>query len=160
MFGILFEAFLQRQRALINFTAPPSGKLSDLGDRVLQRQALQRIAKKALAFADAHLRRRFWWGDHDDDLAARFVAGARFWQTRQFAAPDLLMELGQFAAQGGLAVGAEAGGQIGQSRGAARPAFEQHEGCRNWSKFGNARTAGCWFGRQKAREKKLIGWQP
>ena len=85
----------------------------------------------------------------------RVGLGQRF----QIAAQNLLVQLGELAADRGFALGAKPGGEIGKRGGKARPGLEQNERRRNAREFGDAGAARGFFRRQKAGEQKLIGRQ-
>src|SRR5262245_38600763 len=90
----------ERERALIDAATRPAGDRGDLGDRLPDREALERRAQQRIEVVGLllRLRRR----DHDRDLAARLVRPAHLARQRdQVAAPDLLVELGEFTADRG-----------------------------------------------------------
>ena len=74
------------------------------------------------------------------------------------AASHLLVQLGQFAAEGGFAF-AESGGKIGQRFGNPRSGFEQDQRGRRARQFGNAGAPRGLLRRQKAGKEKLVGRQ-
>ena len=96
--------------------------------------------------------------DDENDLAARFAAGVFLRQRRELAAPDFLVDFGKLAAKRGLAR-AKPGREIGERCRDPRPGLEQHQARWDAGEFGDARAPGGLFGRQKAREKELIGGQ-
>src|SRR5665648_890765 len=91
----------ERARALRDLAARPAGGERHFADRVLDRDTRQRAAQQVIDIVGLSLvvrgRRH-----HDDDLAARFATfGIVARQLGETAAADLLMQLGQFAADRG-----------------------------------------------------------
>src|SRR6516164_6434167 len=91
------------ERALIDMTARLAGDGGDLGHRLLDRKALERLPQQGVEVGRVGLRRR-WRRDHDHDLAARLGSGRIVGRKRrQIAATYLLVQLGELAADRGRA---------------------------------------------------------
>src|SRR5262249_4599947 len=129
-----------------------AGDGGDFGDRLLDRKSVERLTQQRVEIDRRQLavpiRRR-----HDDhDLAARLVRLRSLARERaEIAAPDLLVELGELAAERGLAR-TKLRGEIGERRRDAWPGLEQNERCRNALELVDARAPRFCLRRQKSLE--------
>src|SRR5215467_3273212 len=129
------------KRALVDAAAGFSGDGGDFGDRLLDRKTLERLTQQRVEIG----RWQFGWPigrRHDDrDLAPRLVGLRSLARERtEIAAPDLLVELGELAADCGLAR-TKLRGEVGERRRDARPALEQNERRGNALELVDARAA-------------------
>src|SRR5579862_8188297 len=146
----------QRKRALIDLAARPPRRQRHLADRVLDRDAEKRAAQQIVDLAGIGFiigRRR----DDDHELAAGL--GAARVNAREFVkrvASYLFVQFGQFAAERGGAA-AEPAGKIGKGLRDARPALEQHQGCRDRGKQSDALLPRRLLRRQEAFKEEAVG---
>src|SRR5215471_14777870 len=129
------------ERALVDAAAGFSGDGGDFGDRLLDRKTLERLTQQRVEIG----RWQFGWPigrrHHDRDLAARLLRLRSLARERaEIAAPDLLVELGELAADCGLAR-TELRGEVGERCRDARPALEQNERRGNALELVDARAA-------------------
>src|SRR6266478_2854202 len=130
----------QRQRALIDEPAGGAGGSNNLSDRLLERHTIESRAQQGIEIRDRCFGLRLRRGNDNRDLAAHIrLAGVIAGKRRQIAAPDFLMQLGQFATYGGFP-GPKSCCQVRKRRGNARSGLEQDQRCWNGFERGNARA--------------------
>src|SRR5580692_7534918 len=149
----------KRERSLIEIAARQSGGKRHFAHGILERNARQRLAQQRFGVISARLLLRGRWRDDEHDLTAQFAPCSISSRQRfEVAAPHFFVQLGKFAAQCGF-TRSKSGGKVGECRCDPRSGFKKHQRGRNAGKLSDARSPGCLFGRQKAREKELIGRQ-
>src|SRR6516165_5203963 len=113
------------ERALIDLAAGFSGDGGDFGDRLLDRKSLERLTQQRVEIDRWQLGLPIGRRHHDHDLAARLVCLRSLARERaEVAAPDFFVELGELAADRGLAR-TKLRGEVGERRRKARPTLEQ-----------------------------------
>src|SRR5271166_506922 len=147
----------QRQRALIDHAPRPPGDDNGLGDRFLQRQPIESVPQQRVDIGHRRVGLFLRRGDDDHDLAARIsLSGIVTGEACELSAPHLLVQLGQLAANRGLAR-SKTGRQVGERRLDARSGLEQDEGCRNRFERGNACAPRSLLCRQETVEQETVG---
>ena len=128
--------FGERQRALIDLAARTPGHGRDLAHRLLDRNPPQGLPQQGVDIGALGLGRaaaaRSRSRSRRAALRSRVVRPGR-----EIAAADLLVELGELAADGGLAV-RRARPRDRRASGDARPGLEQHQRGRNEPDLGDA----------------------
>src|SRR5438128_3781293 len=112
------------ESTLIDLTAGLSGDGGDFGDRLLDRESVERLTQQRVEI-DCRQPALPIGRRHDDhDLATRLVRLRSLARERvEIAAPNLLVELGELAADCGLAR-TKVRGKVGERRRDARPGLE------------------------------------
>ncbi len=154
------RVFSQFECALIDIAARASGGERDFADRVLDRHAVERLAQHVvdIGVGSFLFRRR---RDHDDDLAARLAALRIIMrQSRQIAAPDFLVQLGQFAADGRFAARLGLAARSASEAASRGPLSNSTKVAGMDAKLGDALLPRALLGRQEALEEKPVGRQP
>src|SRR6266404_5268443 len=144
----------ERERALIDPTAGLSGDGGDFGDGLLDRKTLERLTQQRIEIGRSHLGLPIGRRHDDHDLAPRLLRlRRRAREHAELAAPDFLVELGELAADRGLAR-TKLRGKIGERRGNTRAGLEQNE--RSWNAFElvDARAPRAFFRRQESLEQE------
>src|SRR5262249_50996892 len=145
------------ERALIDLAAGFSGDGGDFGDRLLDRKSLERLTQQRVEIDRCQLAVPIGRRHHDRDLAARLVCLRSLARERtEVAAPDLLVELRELAADCGLAR-TKLRGEVGERRRDARPTLEQNERCRNALELVDARAPRSLLRWQKSLEQEPVG---
>src|SRR5262245_5736335 len=148
------------ESALVDATAGLSGDGGEFGDRLLNRKPVERLTQQRVEISRRQpvlpIGRR-----HDDhDLATRLVRLRSLARERaEIAAPHLLVEFGELAAERGLAR-TKLRGKVGERRRDARPGLEQNERCRNALELVDARAPRFFLRRQKSLEPEPVGGKP
>src|SRR5262249_5261447 len=148
------------ESALVDATARLSGDGGDFGDRLLDRESVERLTQQRVEIDRRQLVLPIGWRHDDHDLAARLLRLRGLARERaEIAAPNLLVEFGELATDCGLAR-TKVRGKIGESRRDARPGHEQNERCRNALELVDARASRTFFHRQKSLEQEPVGGKP
>src|SRR5262249_39934053 len=144
------------ERALIDLAAGFSGDGGEFGGRRPGRKTRARPAPQRGEIDRRELAVPIGRRHDDRDLAPRLVGLRSLARERaEIAAPDLLVELGELAADRGLAR-TKLRGEVGERRRDARPALEQNERCRNALELVNARAPRAFLRRQKSLEQEPV----
>src|SRR5215831_15324506 len=148
-------AFLgECERALVDPAAGLSGDGGDFGDGLLDRKTLERLTQQRIEIGRSHLGLPIGRRHHNHDLAPRLLRlHRRAREHAEFAAPDLLVELGELAADRGLAW-TKLGRKIGERRGDTRAGLEQNERSWNALELVDARAPRAFLRWQKSLEQE------
>src|SRR5260221_5415847 len=115
------------ERALVDPAAGFSGDGGDFGDGLLDRKTLERLTQQRIEIGRSHLGLPIGRRHDDHDLAPRLLRlRRRAREHAEFAAPDFLVELGELAADRGLAR-TKLRRKIGERRGNTRARLAQYE---------------------------------
>src|SRR6516162_5283574 len=145
------------KRALVDAAAGFSSDGGDFGDRLFDRKALERLTQQRVEIGRWQFSLPIGRRHHDHDLAARLLRLRRLARERaEVAALNLLVELGELAADGGLAR-SQLRGKIGERRRNARAGLEQDEGCGNALELVDARAPRSVLRRQESLEQEPVG---
>ena len=148
----------ERERALVDLAPRPAGDGGDLADGLFQRDARQRLAQQGVDVARS-LAAAAGGGAITSTISPRgSPAGVVVRQRLEIAAPHLLVQLGELAADRGLAR-AEPGREVGERRGKPRPGLEQHQRRRNAASSAMRVRRAAVLRRQEAVEEEAVGRQ-
>src|SRR5262245_49502445 len=112
------------ESTLIDLAAGLAGDGGDFGDRLFDRKSVERLTQQRVEIDRRQPAVSIWRRHDDHDLAARLVRLRGLARERaEIAAPDLLIELGELAADRGLAR-TKLRGKIGERRRDTRPGLE------------------------------------
>src|SRR5262249_31070588 len=148
------------ERALVDAAAGFAGDGGYFGKRLPDRKSGECLTQQRVQIDRRQLGVSVGPRPADPDLAARLVRLRSLARERaEIAAPDLLIELGELAADRGLAR-TKLRGEIGERRRDARPGLEQNERCRNALELVDARAPRFFLRRQKSLEPEPVGGKP
>src|SRR5262245_33790639 len=142
------------ESTLIDLAAGFSGDGGDFGDRLLDRKSVERLPQQRVEIDRRQLAVPIGWRHDDHDLAARLVGLRGLARERvEIATPDLLVELGELAADRGLAR-TKLRGEVGERGRDARPGLEQNERRRNAFELVDARAPRFFLRRPKSLQSE------
>src|SRR5262245_3769622 len=148
------------ESTLIDLATGLAGDGGDFGDRLFDRKSVERLTQQRVEIDRRQGAVPIWRRHDDHDLAARLVRLRSLARERaEIAAPNLLIELGELAADRGLAR-TKLRGKIGERRRDTRPGLEQNERCRNALELVDARAPRFFLRRQKSLEQESVGGKP